>query len=339
MNVRSARRVAAVGLAVGLAGGMLLAQSGGAADSHVAAARAAAGSDFIPLFDRLCTPGAPAAAAAPAAIPAATAGPPPRDRWHVEPATVFDNLYFVGEKDYTAWAVMTSAGIIIIDPIYDYSVEDEVVNGLKKLGADPAQIKYVVVSHAHRDHVGGARLLQERFKARVLMTAADWDLLERTGGSWPKAVRDLIVTDGQKLTLGDTTLTFHTTPGHTLGTFSTILPVKDGARTHQAVLWGGTAFNWTANPRPYITAERPASFWFQSYSRSARRVRDLAAAAGADVIISNHSDFDGSKTKLPALAARRPGQPHPYVIGSAAVGRYLTVADECAQAGLRRLSS
>ena len=54
------------------------------------------------------------------------------------------------------WAVSTSAGIIIIDPIYDYSVEEQVVGGLKKLGLDPAQIKYVVVSHAHRDHAGGA---------------------------------------------------------------------------------------------------------------------------------------------------------------------------------------
>ena len=92
---------------------------------------------------------------------------------------VFDNLYYVGEREYSSWAVTTSAGIIIIDPIYDYSVEEQVVGGSKKLGLDPAQIKHVVVSHAHRDHAGGAWYLQERFGARVLLTAPDRDMLER----------------------------------------------------------------------------------------------------------------------------------------------------------------
>jgi metallo-beta-lactamase class B len=98
----------------------------------------------------------PAAAAAPAAPAAAASGPPARATWHAEPAKVFDNVYFVGQSEYSAWAVTTSAGIILMDAIFDYSVEDEVVNGLKTLGLDPAQIKYVVISHAHGDHVGGA---------------------------------------------------------------------------------------------------------------------------------------------------------------------------------------
>ena len=89
-----------------------------------------------------------------------------------------------------------------------------------------------------------------------------------------------------------------------------------------------------AGPAAYITPERPASFWFQTYSSSARRFREIAAKAGADVLISNHTIFDGSKTKIPALAQRKPGDPHPYVIGTDAVKGYLTVAGECAQAVL-----
>src|ERR1700676_2460513 len=60
-----------------------------------------------------------------------------------------------------------------------HSVEDEVVGGLKKLGLDPARIKYLIVSHGHFDHSGGATFLQDTYKARVLMSAADWDLLDR----------------------------------------------------------------------------------------------------------------------------------------------------------------
>ena len=307
--------------------------SGAAADTHLAAARTAAGQEHPGLFDRLCTP-----PAAPAAPPSGgqPQGPPDRSVWHAEPAKVFDNLYFVGEIEYSAWAVTTSAGIIVIDAIYDYSVEDEVVGGLRKLGLDPASIEYVIVSHGHRDHVGGAAFLQERFGARVLMSAEDWDLVERTTASWPKPKRDMVVTDGQRLTLGDTTLTLYLTPGHTFGTVSTLVPVKDGGVQHMAAGWGGTAFNWLTNRAAYITPERPDRFWFETYIASAQRFRDIVARAGADVLIANHTNFDGTKTKLPRLANRKPGDPHPYVIGRESVQRYLTVAEQCAMAGLAR---
>ena len=336
MASSASRLLPAVALAAVVSSAGVIGQSGGdSADAHVAAARAAAGQDHLGLFDRVCTAPTPAPAAQPPAAP--PAGSPDRSQWHVEPAKVFDNLYFVGEKEYSAWAVKTSAGIILIDAIFDYSVEDEVVNGLKKLGLDPTTIKYVIVSHAHRDHVGGARLLQERFGARVVMSAADWELLANTAGSWPKPTRDMVATDGQRLTLGDTSVTMYLTPGHTLGTISTVIPVRDGGTAHTAVAWGGTAFNWTTNRTAYITAERPDRFWFETYIKSAERFRDLVAKNGADVLIANHTNFDGTKTKLPALGKRQAGDPHPYVIGNQSVQRYLTVADECAKAGLRRL--
>ena len=328
----------ALGIGVVLASGAVLAQTGNA-DSRVAAAKAAIGGpESNILFTRLCVPPAPAAPAAqPAQAQPAPQGPPPRASWYAEPAKVFDNLYFLGQTEYTAWAVTTSDGIIVIDPLFEYSVEDEVVNGLTKLGLDPKRIRYVLVSHAHRDHVGGARLLQERFGARVIMSAADWDLLERTGGTWPKAKRDIVATDGQRLTLGDTTLTIYHTPGHTLGTVSTIIPVKDDGRTHTAALWGGTGFNWLGNGAAYKV--QPHQFWFDNYSASARKFRDIAAKANADVLLSNHPDYDGTTKHLATLASRKPGQPHPYVIGGDRVRRFFTVAEECAHAGRARVTS
>jgi len=340
MNRRGIGRLGALGLGVVLAGVGALAQSSGSPDSHVAAARAAATApESNVLFTRLCTPRAPAApAAAPSAAPpqpAAPQGPPPRASWYAEPVKVFDNLYFVGQTEYTSWAVVTSDGIIVIDPLFDYSVEEEVVRGLTKLGADPKRIRYVLVSHAHRDHVGGARLLQDR-GARVIMSAADWEFLDRASGSWPKPKRDMVAADGQKLTLGDTTLTIYHTPGHTPGTVSTLIPLKDGGRTHMAALWGGTGFNWLGSGTAY--KDHPHRFWFENYSASARRLRDVVAKAGADVLLSNHPDYDGSETNLPAMAKRRAGEPHPYVIGNDRVQRFLTVAEECALAGQARLS-
>ncbi|MGE0443720.1 MAG: MBL fold metallo-hydrolase [Vicinamibacterales bacterium] len=337
-------RAAAVALAVAAVIGaafhdIALAQAGGTVESHTAAARAAAGAEFEGVFDRLCTPPAPPQARGRGRGAAPPPGPPSRESWYTDPAKVFDNLYFVGEREYSAWAVLTSEGIIIIDPVFDYSVEEVVVNGLRKLGADPARIRYVLVSHAHRDHVGGARLLQERFNARVVMSAEDWDLLAGDQGNYPKPTRDVVATDGMKLTLGDTTLTTYLTPGHTYGTISTLIPVRDGGRSHVAALWGGTAFNWTTNPGRYVTPDRPAAFWFDRYIESAQRFQRLAREAGADVLIANHTNFDGSKEKIPALAARRPGAAHPYVVGAEGVGRYLTVAEACARAGRARIGA
>ena len=89
------------------------------------------------------------------------------------------------------------------------------------------------------------------------------------------------------------------------------LSLRDGNRTHTAVLWGGTGFNWRSGSPRYITPTRPAKFWYDHYANSARKLRDLAAKAGADVLLSNHPQYDKSTTKLSTMAKRGAGQPHP----------------------------
>jgi metallo-beta-lactamase class B len=302
-------------------------------EAHYAAAKAAAGNDFQSLYEFQCNGpgpgGARAGAAAPGrgagggggrgAGPGRAAGPPDPSTWHVEPAKVFDNLYFFGQSDYAVWAITTSQGIIVLDTIFDYSVEDEVVAGMKKLGLDPANIKYAVVSHAHPDHDGGARYLQEHFGTKVIMSPADWDVLDkRTNGTKPKRERE--ATDGQKLTLGDTTVTLYITPGHTPGTISSVFPVKDNGKTHIAALWGGAGLN----------SNKEA---LQQYIDSAKRFSTIIKQAGADIILANHTDWDRSKINLPLLR-QGPQNPNPYIVGNAKALNFMKVAEECATARL-----
>ncbi len=293
------------------------------AESHLAAAKAAAGTDHLALFEATCVrkPGPPPALTGPREVPE-------RSSWHHEPVKVFDNLYYIGEKEYSAWAVVTSDGIIVIDTIWSYSVEDEIVGGLKKLGFDPAGIKYALVSHAHIDHIGGAKYLQEKFGTHIVMSAADWDFAEASTRlpAEIKPKRDVVATDGEKLTLGDTTLTFHLTPGHTPGTISTIFTVRDGGKPHTVATWGGTSFNF-----------QPSAQGFQTYINSAVGYEDVVKKAGADIILSNHTIFDGSLAKFAALSARKPGDPNPFVVGPDSVLRYVKVAEECARAQLLQL--
>jgi metallo-beta-lactamase class B len=318
-----------VAAALGLLAANAFAQStrDAAIDAHLAKARNAAGFDFTGTLARLCV--------APARFPlavrdAAPSGQPPaRDTWYIEPAKVFDNLYFVGSKIHNAWALVGSDGIIILDTLFTYNSEEEIVGGLKKLGLDPAKIKYVVITHAHGDHVGGAKLLQDRFKAHIVMGGPDWDSIERSVNGYPegKPKRDITADDGQKITLGDVSVTLVTTPGHTPGTLSMIFQVKDNGRPLTVVYSGGTAFNFpSTGPN------------FDIYIKSQTKLAAAAAGANATVFLSNHSEFDNAVSKIRMLASRKPGEASPFEIGKEAIARYFVVGGECAEAAKLKFS-
>ena len=293
-------------------------------DAHIARAKTAAGTEYQNLFNFLCAEPGPSERTGPTARgrgPRGGGARPDRSTWYAEPAKVFDNLYFVGQREYSAWAITTSEGIILMDTLFDYSVEEEVAGGLKKLGLDPATIRYAIVTHPHPDHHGGAKFLQDRYKTRIVMSGPDWDVIERLNGTKP--ARDIVATDGRTLTLGDTTVTLYITPGHTPGTLSVLFPVRENGARHLVALWGGTGLN----------ADRDS---LEQYIASAQRFDGIAQKAGADIILSNHTDWDGSKVNLPRVATRGPGAPNPYIVGTPAVRRYLEVARECATARLLR---
>jgi len=294
--------------------------------SYVEKARMYAGEDHAFVFGQLCAGPIEFANASPVTgeVPRALPSNDPERDWYAEPVQVFDDLFFLGQTVFSIWGLRTSEGIILVDSIFDYSVEAEAIEGLRKLGIDPAEIKYVIISHAHGDHSGGAGILQQKYGARVVMSEADWDLYENSGRETIKATRDIVATDGMSLTLGDHTVRTFLTPGHTHGTISTLLPVHDNGEPHLAAVWGGTLFNFRDNP------DDPRDLRLRDYARSAVYFQGVIAGAGVDVILSNHTAYDGSTVKIPRLNERQPGMPHPYVIGNDAVWRYVKVAEQCA---------
>ena len=257
---------------------------------------------------------------------------PPRDSWYAEPAKVFDDVYFVGGKIHSSWALTTREGIILIDTLFPYNSEQLIVGGMQKLGLDPKQIKYLIISHAHTDHIGGAEIIQKKYGARVVMGAPDWDTVEKYPNRYktmaPK--RDIVATDGMKITLGRRTVTIWTTPGHTPGTLSYTFTALDRGRTVNIAYSGGTAFNFVNNtPNPGIRN-------FQTYIDSQKKMAQKAAAVHATVLLSNHSEFDDAYNKNRMLAGRGAG-PHPYDVGEESVQRYFTVTQGCARAAQIRL--
>jgi metallo-beta-lactamase class B len=325
-------------------------------DAHIAAARAAAGQEHRATFVNLCLPAnapgggrggaarggggggggaARAGGAAPGGAGAGRAGggapaTPDRAGWYASPYKVFDNLYWLGTRQHSSWALTTSAGIIIIDTNFAWATQPEIIDGLTKLGLDPRDIEYVLISHAHGDHDQGAAELQSRYGARVVMGAPDWEsTLQRpptAAGGVPK--RDIAVgPDGTKITLGDTTVTVVATPGHTPGTLSYVFPVKDQGRTVTVAYSGGTLTGGFGTN---------GARW-DEYIASQEKIAKMAADAGATVILSNHSEYDGAYTKARLVPLKREvGENHPFIGGQDVVQRYFTVMAECARAAKLR---
>src|SRR5579863_3621613 len=239
------------------------------------------------------------------------AAAPPKENWYAEGGQVFDNLYMLTTQANSAWAVKTSQGIILIDTLFGYAAQDAIVDGLKKVGLDPADIKYIIVSHAHGDHDGAVKFLQDTYKPRIIMGPKDWELSAREADP-PR--HDMEATDGQKVTLGDTTVTIYITPGHTAGTLSVLVPVKDHGQPHLAMEWGGTALGGGTSKE-----------MLESYISNAGRLKDISEGSGADVIIGNHTEYNDALNRLERTKARQAGEPNPWVVGKREVQNYLTV--------------
>jgi metallo-beta-lactamase class B len=327
-----------VGMAAQAGSGAAPAAGANTIAGHVAAAKTFADGSWLGLFSEMCggamgaggratsigpSPGSAEAVAA--AARGRQSGPPPRSVWYHDPVKMFDNVYVFPTEDVVSTAIVTSAGIILIDATYDYSVKDLVVDGFPKVGLDPKQIKYAVITHGHDDHFAGAKYLQDNFGTKIIMGDPDWaSVMAPPRGGGPArtdiAKKDMVSSEGQKLTLGDTTITLYLTPGHTVGTTSAIVPVKDKGVTHYAALWGGTT----------VTAGTPYDQLI-AYTNSARKMKDLATKAGADILLSPHArviDF----FKRVTAQQEFPNGPNPFIEGQASLKDFFDMIDHCSQA-------
>ena len=221
------------------------------------------------------------------------------EQQRVTPFKVFDNLYYVGAKWVSSWLLETDQGLILFDSLYG-ELTDIVVDGIRELGFDPNDIRYLIVSHAHYDHIGGARRFQEEFGAVVMMTEADWNMTDEPAvyQEYPKPIRHLSVSDGSTLNLGRTRLRFIQTPGHTPGVLSTRFTVYDNGYPHDAFLFGGVGLNFSGVERT------------EMYINTIQRLMQLEEI---EVNIPNHPESGEVFERYEMLQDRRDGDTHSFV--------------------------
>ena len=230
----------------------------------------------------------------------------------IEPFKVFDNLYYVGPGYVSVWLLTTPDGNILFDSAQEPYV-DTVIANIRKVGVDPKSIRYLILSHGHLDHVGGAARIQEASGARVVAAEGDWTMMEqlgsrpgRGGGPPPRVPKqDMVAREGETLKLGGQTLTFHLTPGHSPGVLTTEgITVYDGGKPYKAIVWGGAGY------RGGLAAAEESV-------RSANKVSQIQ---GVQVNLQIHSwagetgyPGGGVLERAQMLKSRKPGDPHPFV--------------------------
>ncbi len=289
------------------------------AQAHVAKAKAIAGTDskLLMRFENTCGALGPQRPA----LEAQNAGQKPAPPRPVEPVQIFDNLWYFGFSTIGAWAVQTSDGVILIDALNTVQEAETIIEpGLKKVGLNPADVRYVIVGHGHFDHFGGAPYFQDKYKSRIALSGLDWDLIERPNpnanpaqANRPRPRRDVVVTDGQKITVGDTTITLTITPGHTVGTLAYLIPVKYQGRPLTVLMLSG------AN----ITPDRTTLTAFN-------KALDAAKAAGAQALINGHPGLFGDELGWMDQLRRNPKGPNEFVYMRDQFGKFIDIMRECA---------
>ena len=171
----------------------------------------------------------------------------------IPPRHLVGNIHYVGAVNVSSFLITTPAGHILIDTGFDDTVPI-IQHSVEQLGFRVADIKIILSSHAHIDHVGGHALMKKLTGAQVLASAADARTMESGGEDdfipWPKDMVlytpvkvDRIVADGERVTLGGVTLTAHLSPGHTRGATTWTMDVADGGVTRHVVFFSSTTVN------------------------------------------------------------------------------------------------
>lgn len=237
------------------------------------------------------------------------------DNTPLKPTKVLDNVYCIGSVSVVAWVIETSDGLILIDSMWDDRDAKLIEEGIKGFGLDPKDLKYIILSHGHGDHYGGANYLRNKYAAKVVLTKTDTDLMYNlnTGANSPRSPKtkvDIYSKDKDVIKLGDTSITILETPGHTAGCSSFIFPVKYKGKEYTAVLWGGTG----------LPKEKELAAKYKEY---AEYFKKEALSKNALVSLTAHLFADNGYANLEKVANLKEGEANPFIMTKAQMEKYL----------------
>ena len=233
---------------------------------------------------------------------------------YMEPFQIFGNLYFVGNSFVSSHIIDTGDGLILLDSNYPECLY-MVTEGMRKLGLDPANIKYILHSHGKFDHIGGTRALVELYGCKTIIGRPDVPYVNGTVDltwarelGYPAFVQsfepDVILDDGDVFTLGNTSIRAVSTPGHTPGTMSYFFNVSDGNTTYIAGMFGGAGMN--SMRKEFLDSYGLPHSLRDDFLLSLDRIR----GEHVDILIGNHPGNVDTAGKWKRM---KNGEPNPFI--------------------------
>jgi metallo-beta-lactamase class B len=206
-----------------------------------------------------------------------------------KPFRIISNIYYVGTSDVTSYLIVTPNGHILLDTGYEESAPIIKAN-IAELGFKLSDIKIMLSSHAHLDHVGVHADMRRETGARVFASAGDTPVLESGGtktffqiGSFKPVKVDQVLNDGSRVTLGDTTLVAHVTPGHTAGNTAWTTTVTENGKQYRVVF----VSSMSINPGVHMVNFAPWPDIADAYAKSFQALRALPC----DIFLGPHAGF------------------------------------------------
>ena len=233
----------------------------------------------------------------------------------VEPAQLFDDVYYIGRRVVGVFAIATSDGIVLIDSMDPTDADERhIIPGMEKLGLDPAAIKLIILTHGHFDHFAGARRLQKRFGCKVCLGEIDSAFMVSSDSRLPLDSLeyphiDFYLEDRKPITLGGHTFVPVLTPGHTPGCMSLIFNCHDKGEEHWVSLWGGAGL-----PRPeFAPSQRMKDSC--DFANGALQFQLICDEYHCDVVLGVHPHRCDLFEKLERMKTRTAEDPNPFVVG------------------------
>ena len=215
------------------------------------------------------------------------------------PHRIADNLYYVGSKGLSSYLITTSKGHILINSSFDRTVPIIKAN-VEKLGFKFSDIKILLTSHAHDDHVAGNFLVKELTGAKIYVMRGDQDVVSSGGvgvylykSKWKPVKVDRVLEDGEEIQLGEATLKARLTPGHTLGCTTWTMEASDKGRKLAVVIIGSP----NVNPGYKLVNNKEYPAIASDYERAFMVWKSLPC----DIFLGAHGEYYGMQEKFKLL--------------------------------------
>jgi metallo-beta-lactamase class B len=224
-----------------------------------------------------------------------------------KPFMIVSNLYYVGAAGVSSFLLTTPQGHILLDTGFDSTVP-MIRSNMTQLGFKVEDIKILLSSHAHIDHVGGHASMKKLSGAKIMMSRADADLFKSGGthdyfnvGSYPIAAVDRVLNDGDTVELGGMNLTCHLSPGHTKGCTTWTVDLPSEGKSRHVLFYGSTT---VPNGAPLVNNEKYPNI-VDDYLSTFEKLKQLPC----DIFLAPHASVFGMAEKAARLAKGEKNNP------------------------------